>query len=225
MNRFYIGFDFSINKPAAVICHDGHLYYYFWPRDLSEKHVNTYKECNVRIISRGLPPVNKKAIESSQLVLIHTIRSTDLANLILKDVDDFIKEHSKGNKIELYIATEGLSYSSKGDATLNLATYKGVLLSKIYEHYGDSLKRLFTYSPMTMKRLAGCSSKEYQGEKRPMIKAFLKEPLNSPFKTAIIDGTLTRQKNYVDGVDDLVDAYWAFKTMVNENHYDVTVKD
>ena len=36
---FYIGFDFSINKPAAVICHEGKLYYYFWPRDMKEQHL------------------------------------------------------------------------------------------------------------------------------------------------------------------------------------------
>lgn len=179
----------------------------------------------MRVVSRGLPPVNKKAIESSQLVLIHTIRSTDLANLILKDIDDFIQEHKDGNEFELYIATEGLSYSSKGDATLNLATYKGVLLSKIYEHYGDSLKRLFTYSPMTMKRHAGCSANEYRSEKRPMIKAYLNEPLTSPLKQAIKDGKMTLSTNFVDGVDDLIDAYWAFQTMIRENHYKVVIKN
>ena len=169
--------------------------------------------------------MNKKSIESSQLVLIHTIRSTDLANLILKDIDDFIQEHKDDDKFELYIATEGLSYSSKGDATLNLATYKGVLLSKIYEHYGDSLKRLFTYSPMTMKRYAGCSANEYRSEKRPMIKAYLNEPLTSPLKQAIKEGKMTLSTNFVDGVDDLIDAYWAFQTMIRENHYKVVIKN
>lgn len=220
-NVFYVGFDFSINKPAAVICHDSELFFYFWPRELSDKKLEMYRSCGVRVVSRNLPAVDKKSGKNSQLVLIHTIRSLELANLIISDIDDFIHTRIGDDPFELYVSSEGLSYSSRGDAMLNLATYKGVLLAKIFEHYGDSLKRMFTYSPMTMKKLAGCSGKEYQGIKLPMIKAFTKEPLASPFKDAIMDGSLVLQKNFVEGVDDLVDAYWALQTMIRQEKYQV----
>ena len=80
---------------------------------------------------------------------------------------------------------------------------------------------MFTYSPMTMKKLAGCSAKEYQGVKLPMIKAFTHEPLVSPFKDAVMDGSLILQKNFVEGVDDLVDAYWALQTMIRQENYPI----
>lgn len=47
-----------------------------------------------------------------------------------------------------------------------------------------------------------------------MIDAFSREPLESPFKDAIIDGTLIAKTNFIEGVDDLVDSYWALKTML-----------
>lgn len=216
-NVFYIGFDYSINKPAATICHNGKLYFYFWPRNLSEKKQELYAKAGVRVVSRNLPPVDKKSIKNSQLVLIHTIRSTDLANLIISDLDAFIEKHREGDApVQLYVSSEGLSYASMGDAMLNLATYKGVLLSKIYEHYGDSLKRMFTYSPMTMKAEAGCAAKEYMGEKKPMIRAFLNEKIKSPLKDAIKNGDMTLKTNFVEGIDDLADSYWALQTMIRQ---------
>ena len=158
--KIYIGFDFSMNKPAATLMLDERLYFYFWPLGITNAGIEKYRTANVRVVSRGLDSIEKKDKKNSQLVLIHTIRSTDLANLIVRDLDDFIAAHvGSDDSYELFIATEGLSYSSKGDATLNLATYKGVLLSKLYEHYGLTLKRLFTYSPMTMKSVAGCAGK------------------------------------------------------------------
>lgn len=165
-------------------------------------------------MSRNLKSIKTSETENSQLVLLHTIRSTDLANLIISDLDCLIHEELSLEEFNLYVCSEGLSYDSKGDAALNLATYKGVLLSKIYEHYGDSLVRLFTYAPITLKATAGCATKELRKDKANMIKAFItKSGIDSPFIDALQDGTLILKKNYMDGVDDIVDSFWALKTM------------
>ena len=218
--NIYVGFDFSMNKPAATIYCEKKIYFYLWAANLQASKIEKYKNCNVRAISRDLSPVetksrNKKSsIENTQIVLIHTIRSLDLANMIINDIDSLIKNSLGYETFNLYVCSEGLSYNSIGDATLNLATYKGVLLAKIYEHYGDMLKRLFTYSPITLKSTAGCATKELRHDKKNMILAFTREPYDIPFKSAIINGELTSKVNYIDGVDDLVDSYWAFQTMI-----------
>ena len=160
MENVYIGFDFSINKPAATIYYKNNYYHYFWPLHITAKQQKLYEDCDVFIKNRMMKSIDKKTIESSQLVLIHTIRSTDLANLIINDIDDLILNKFNLTEYNLYVCSEGLSYASKGDATLNLATYKGVLLSKIYEHYDERLKRLFTYAPITIKSVAGCANKQ-----------------------------------------------------------------
>jgi hypothetical protein len=147
--KILIGFDFSINKPAATILYNNQYFHYFWPLSVTKNQQKLYEDAEVHIYNRRMESIKTKEIENSKLVLIHTIRSTDLANLIIKDLDDFINSLNIDD-YELYICSEGLSYASKGDATLNLATYKGVLLSKIYEHYDEHLKRLFTYSTISL---------------------------------------------------------------------------
>ena len=209
----YIGFDFSISKPAATVYCDKKLYFYLWPsKSMTDKNLEKYASCNVNVTPRCLSPISKN-IESSRLVLIHTIRSVELANLIIEQLDELLKQICPDD-YDLYVCSEGLSYGSAGDATLNLATYKGVFLGKIYEHYGDKLKRLFTYSPTTLKSTAGCATKEKRGDKINMIRAFIKEPYTMEFKTALLGNDLVAKTNYIEGVDDLVDSYWALKTMM-----------
>lgn len=217
MEKILIGFDFSINKPAATIYYNGNYYHYFWPISLTKKQEQLYQEAEVTVKNRNLGSINTKNIENSQLVLIHTIRSTDLANLIIEDLDNLIKSFNVED-YELYICSEGLSYASKGDATLNLATYKGVLLSKLYEHYGDNLKRLFTYAPISLKATAGCASKQDIKDKTKMIKKYILQDNNIRLRLCLANGYMKNRTNYIAGIDDIVDSYWALKTMIKKEN-------
>lgn len=217
MEKILVGLDFSMNKPAATIYYKGNYYHYFWPLNISKKLIDEYNEAGVFVKNRDLPSINVKAIENSQIVLIHTIRSTDLANLIIEDIDNFINKLNLED-YDLYVCSEGLSYASKGDATLNLATYKGVLLSKIYEHYGDHLKRLFTYSPISLKATAGCAGKGDVKDKTKMIKKYILENNNIKMRLCLANDKLKAKKNYITGIDDIVDSYWALKTMIKKEN-------
>lgn len=217
MEKILVGFDFSMNKPAATIYYKGNYYHYFWPLNISKKLMDEYNEAGVFVKNRELPSINVKDIENSQIVLIHTIRSTDLANLIIEDIDNFINKLNLED-YDLYVCSEGLSYASKGDATLNLATYKGVLLSKIYEHYGDHLKRLFTYSPISLKATAGCAGKTDVKDKTKMIKKYILENNNIKMRLCLANDMLKAKKNYITGIDDIVDSYWALKTMIKKEN-------
>lgn len=216
MDKVLIGFDFSMNKPAATIYFRGQYYHYFWPLKITNKQQKMYEDADVSIVNRNMSSVDTKAVENSQLVLIHTIRSTDLANLIINDIDELITNKFELTDYELYVCSEGLSYASKGDATLNLATYKGVLLSKIYEHYGDHLTRLYTYSPITLKATAGCSSKEDRADKTKMIKKYIAQNNDIKLRICLANGYMKAKTNYITGIDDLVDSYWALKTMMQK---------
>lgn len=216
-NNVYIGFDFSINKPAATVYYKKKFYFYFWPLNLTDKKITSYTNCGVNVRSRNLKSIDTKNTDNSQLVLIHTIRSIDLADVIIKDLDKLITETLNLNDYNLYICSEGLSYGSKGDATLNLATYKGVLLAKIYEYFGDNLKRLFTYAPTTLKSTAGCATKEKRGDKLAMISSFIESVgTEFPLSKGLLSGELVSKKNFFEGVDDIVDSYWALKTMIKK---------
>lgn len=121
-----------------------------------------------------------------------------------------------GDNYRVYIASEGLSFASRGDATLNLATYKGVLLAKIYEHFSDHLKMLLTYSPITIKLTAGVLRKSEIKSKQPMIDSFIDSTDIIPFKYALMGQSLKNKTRYYEGVDDLVDSYWVLKTMIKK---------
>lgn len=217
-NKILIGFDFSINKPAATILYNNIYYHYFWPLSITKQQQKLYEDANVYVYNRNLESIKTKNIENSQLVLIHTIRSTDLANIIIQDIDNLIQNTFKLTDYDLYICSEGLSYASKGDATLNLATYKGVLLSKIYEHYGNHLKRLFTYSPISLKATAQCASKEDLKDKNKMIKKYILEKNDIKLRLCLANGFMKSKKNYIKGIDDIVDSYWALKTMIKKEN-------
>ena len=89
-NKILIGFDFSMNKPAATILYNNKYYHYFWPLSLTIKQQKLYEDADVYIYNRRLENIKTKNIENSQLVLIHTIRSTELANIIINDLDNLI---------------------------------------------------------------------------------------------------------------------------------------
>lgn len=219
MKSVFIGFDFSMNKPAATILYDQKFYHFIWPADLSEKHVQIYKDHDVYCYSRGLGAVSTKD-KNSQIVLEHTIRSTELANLIVETLDHFLEFIAYVEPdASIYISSEGLSYGSTGDAALNLATYKGVLLSKLYEHYKGRLYGLYTYSPITLKSVAGCAGKNKQISKTPMIDAFMKEPINNKFHNGLIAGDFINKTAYIHCVDDIVDSYWALITMIKKEGF------
>lgn len=220
-NTVLIGFDFSINKPAMTVYYNKQYYHYFWPiGKIPKKNLQMYTDADVTVYCRNLDSVTKNNYESSLLVLTHTIRSVDLCNKILSDLDDLLFNIIKLDKsnYELYICSEGLSFASKGDATLNLATYKGVLLGKIYEHFGNNLKHLYTYPPISIKSTAECADKESVKDKSKMIQKYIEQNNDIPLRIALSEGKLKGKKNFVTGVDDIVDSYWALQTMVKKEN-------
>lgn len=211
----FIGFDFSMNKPAATILYNKEFYFYIWPADITKKNIEKYENANVHVNNRNIKSVSESGLPNSQIVLEHTKRSAELANMIINDIDTFIIDNIGDiTNTEIFISSEGLSYGSKGDAALNLATYKGVLLAKLYEHYNQSLKGLYTYPPVTLKSVAGCAKKGELSDKNKMIRAFIKEPVNTKFKENLLKGELMAKTNFIPCVDDIVDSYWAVKTML-----------
>lgn len=208
-----ISFDFSINKPAMCIYHNNKLYFYTWPLNIDNKSIEILRQCDVNVYNRNLQPINKKQYDSNSLVYEHVKRSSSLTNLIINDIMSFIKFHNIDKK-NIIISSEGLSYASNGDATLNLAAYKQVLLTKLYE---NDLVNIKTYSPITIKATAG-KSKKGEGSKTSMIDAIKEEEKNHKFIEILStnDNLLKKKTAYIQTVDDLVDAYWCLKTTLKK---------
>lgn len=219
--KCYIGFDFSISKPAVCIIYEdkqGNETYdfLFFPANCTKKDEELYRSLDVVIHNRNLKDehFHKSSANISEITLQHTKRSKRLAELM---VETIFTSYVDFPIDDVYIATEGLSFSSKGQAMLDLAQYKGVLLEKIYERLCYNDERLITFSPSTIKSFAGCSKKGESSSKNAMIQAFKNTYPNTNHKfaqTLINDEkVLLKKVNYVAGVDDLVDAFFVAKKL------------
>jgi hypothetical protein len=210
MDKLFIGLDFSINKPAMTILYNGEYSFFAWPLSLSKKHLDIFRNSGINIISRDLCELKKKEYTSSKLTLEHTTRSIQLADMIKETISDFMLSNNIDNNAIIYIASEGLSFGSHGNATLDLATYKGVLLATLYKEFKDNIHGLFTYSPISLKSTAHCATKDKVKDKNAMIDAFIE---NFPYEHKFIDdlrlGLYSTTKNYSKCTDDIVDSYYA----------------
>lgn len=210
----YIGLDFSLSKPGMTIYYNGEINFYIFPQKLSKANVKSLEAVDINVYNRDLEPVQRG--DSTEMVMSHTIRSHNLAMEITNIIKSYMDKHSIEGENVMF-ASEGLSFRSSGASGLDLAGYKGVLLAYLYSKL--NIRNIYTYSPMTVKSIAGCSTKETRGDKHAMIKAFMNENINHKFHKALNNKELmTRgERNYILCVDDIVDSYFVLKTMLSQN--------
>lgn len=211
-------FDFSMSKPAMCYYYKNKIHFWCFPMKIDEKSLDILRASNINVINRNLPSIDKKTFDSHTLVKEHINRANNLSNIIVNTINDIIKKNNI-KKENVIIATEGLSFASKGDAMLDLSGYKYVLLSKISEL---NINNIFTYSPITIKNVAGCSKKDNKG-KLPMIEKIKEEKSNHIFITNLKNQPemLKKKTSFVQCVDDLVDAYWCLKTVIIKENLNI----
>lgn len=203
-----IGFDFSINKPAACIYENNSYQFISWPFGLSEKIKNIYKESGVSIIERTDEKYKEK--DSSKKMRWEVSNARYLSDLIISGLPD-------GNVKDWKIVFEGLSFASSGNMAIQLGGYKYILMNNLFD-IGIPFENMTTYAPITIKKTAGCSKKGMT--KKDMIDAFVASSCDHPLKYAIQNNKELFMKkggkNYIDHLDDLVDSYWAIQTYLEK---------
>lgn len=212
--RSFIGIDFSINKPGICWYFKGEFNFLFCPLNMKKKDEEMYKGIpNLFYVNRNTESFELGKWSSNALVREHTIRSIEEANLIISELEHLLFSDPDFDADDCWLATEGLAFASQGDSTLNLATYKGVFLSKLYEKI--KIKNMFTYPPISIKSIAGCSKKEMLKDKGCMINAFLNEKhlIGNGYRDALEAGHFIKKTSYCVGTDDLIDSFWVLKTM------------
>jgi len=221
-NKTIFSFDFSMAKPALCVYINGKILFYCFPMNLDSKSENKLSNCNVKVFNRNLSSIDKKKFTSNELVVEHIKRANELSEMIIKVISYLLNEYNITINEDVIISSEGLSFASKGDATLDLSGYKYVLLSKLYSKGFTNIK---TYSPITIKSIAGCSKKGNYG-KLPMISKIMEEKENIH---SFIDclkynpEELKKKTAFVNCVDDLVDAYWCLKTTIEKENLNISL--
>jgi hypothetical protein len=203
-----IGIDFSITKTGICIRHlnnsETHFTFYGYPRpdSISKSRIELYDKF-IYIARRE--DISNPEVDSSKKMEFAVRNSQYLADLITADLKWALTEP------DTKIVFEGLSFGSTGDAILQLSGYKYILMDRLSQYV--PLKNMYTYAPITIKKTAGCSKRGLK--KNDMIESFLKE--DTKFGREVIDNLdLFKKKggkNYIELLDDLVDAYWTIKTL------------
>lgn len=199
-----IGLDFSINKPAACVLTQGCYHFISWPYDLSEKLVKLYNETGVQIIERE--DNKNKGNDISAMMRYEVKNSKYLAKLIYDSLFPFLFE-------DTYIVFEGLSYGSSGNIGIQLGGYKFMLMNELSQRV--PLDNMYTYSPITVKSVAGCAKKGMG--KDEMISAFIEKGPHCIFNHELKQHPEIFKnkngKNWITHLDDIVDSYWVLETL------------
>ena len=205
-----IGFDFSINKPAACVWAHDKYHFYGWPYKPQKKLPGLYKSADVHILERTDDKIKGDNVSSKMRYEVKNARY--LAELLYEDLNEFLDP-------DTYIGFEGMSYGSSGDVVLQLGGYKYMIMdvfSKIVP-----LENMFTYAPTTVKKTAGCSKRGLG--KHAMIEAFMASPCDHLLRHSLNFNKFVfmkkGHKNFVDHLDDLVDAYYVLETL-REKEFD-----
>ena len=151
---YIIGIDFSITKPAACIYDPtrNDYVFYAWPRadSISEKRIKLYKDNDIRVSDRREDVKNPHS-ESTLKMRFAFENAIYLADMISTDMSWAINP-------ETVFSFEGFSFASSGDAVLQLAGYRYILMERLLKNIG-STENLYSYAPISIKKTAGCSKK------------------------------------------------------------------
>lgn len=211
-------FDFSCNKPAMTCLVNGTISIYVWASDIDNVSYGRLSDCGVNVVNRGLDHIKDGSFNQHTLIIEHMRRSTQLAKMIVDIICDILE--STGNNIEdAVIANEGFAFSAKGDAALDLSGYKYILMDRLMRRGFANFR---TYSPITIKKTAGCSKKGLG--KDAMIEAFGREPEGTHQIIDVLKENpqlLKKKTNYVLCMDDIADSYWCLKTCIADIDGDV----
>ena len=212
MYKSIFAFDFSCNKPAMTSYINDVVDFYVWPSDIDDKSYDRLTSCGVNVFNRNLGTIKEKSLNQHELILEHVDRAINLSEIILQTIDKLVEDNNI-KKDDVVIANEGFAFSAKGDAALQLAGYKYILMEALKNH---GYKNLKTYSPITIKKTADCSKKGLG--KDAMIEAMGRQIVDHHPISVLHDNQdyLKKKSNYVLCMDDIADSFWNLKTCMKD---------
>jgi hypothetical protein len=163
-----------------------------------------YESAGVNIITRT--DDKEKGPDVSSKMRYEVKNARYISEMIVSTLEPYLNRNT-------YIGLEGISYGSSGDVILQLGGYKYMVMDALSDYV--PLENMFTYSPITVKKTAGCSKRGTP--KSEVIEAFMSGSYDNSLKIAMRSDKLSFMKkgakNFIDHLDDLVDSYWVLETL------------
>lgn len=214
----YIGIDFSLTSPAFCVFKDGK---YSWGSltrtDRTAESLRKSKDKPYAILD-GDPSIDLFFLTKKEMPVEYSARERvkidyfqDIVDVFWYHIEPFIERE------DVKIAIEGLSFSSNGNALIDISMATALIRKKIVDTVGS--QNFFVFPPTAIKKFAGKGNLK----KDEMFRALIKKSPDvggnfSHFTDIISDNSsswITKSNQVNKPIDDLVDASWVCLFLVD----------
>jgi Holliday junction resolvasome RuvABC endonuclease subunit len=207
----YIGIDFSLTSPAFCVLKDGR---YSWGSltrtDRTAESLRKSKDKPYAVLD-GDPDIDLFFLTRKEMPEEYSARERVKIDYFQDIVDVFwyhIEPFIEGEDVK--IAIEGLSFSSNGNALIDISMATALIRKKIVDRIGS--KNFYVFPPTAIKKFAGKGNFKKDEMYHALVqKAPTTEGNFSDFTDVISKHSsswITKSKHVNKPVDDLVDASW-----------------
>jgi len=209
--RTLIGIDFSLNSPAFCSFRDNHFRWGSLTRsDRSEESLKKSKNKPFAFFS-DIDEFDLVFMGKEKMPDEYTERERikiDYFSDLVEKFWDSVKNHIEPGD-DVFIAIEGLSFASNGNALIDISMATALLRKKIVYFVGSS--NFFVFSPTSVKKFAikGNAKKDQLYE--ALINTEIVETNLSYFTNILNDNKgewITPSGNVNKPLDDIIDATW-----------------
>lgn len=206
----YIGIDFSLNSPAFCVFSNSKFSWFSLTR--TEKKFDSFVKSKDKpfFVLSELPEFELCFLEKKTLPENYSEKERVKIDYFLELVEFFwghIEKHI--TEKQTYIALEGLSFASNGNALIDISMATALLRERIVRKIGS--QNFHVYSPTSIKKFA------FKGnaKKDEVYRAILEKNISGTNFTQLTHTLETNKENWITKagsvnkpLDDLIDATW-----------------
>ncbi len=209
--KVLIGIDFSLNSPAFCIRRENNFIWGSLTR--SDRNENSLKKSKDKpfFILDGMEEFFLSFLERKNIPEEYSEKERIKIVYFMELVDHFwasIAKHCFPGD-EVYVAIEGLSFASNGNALIDISMATALLRKKIMDFSGP--ERFYVFSPTSVKKFALKGNAKKDELYLKIMEMELPETNLHVFTNALKDhrdSWITPKRNINKPIDDIIDATW-----------------
>ena len=206
----YIGIDFSLTSPAFCVFKDGE---YFWGSltrtDRTTESLRKSKDKPYAILA-GDPSIDLFFLAKKEMPEEYSAKERVKIDYFQEVVDSLWSRIEPFLGEDVKIAIEGLSFSSNGNALIDISMATALVRKRIVDSIGSD--KFYVFPPTAIKKFAGKGNLKKDEMLHSLVERGPSVGGNFTHFTDILSKNsaswITKSKQVNKPIDDLVDASW-----------------
>ena len=206
----YIGIDFSLTSPAFCVLKDGE---YSWGSlTRTERTTESLRKSKDKpyAILEGDPSIDLFFLTKKEMPVEYSAKERVKIDYFQEVVDSLWSHIEPFLGGDVKIAIEGLSFSSNGNALIDISMATALIRKKIVDRIGS--KNFYVFPPTAIKKFAGKGNFKKDEMYHALVEKAPTAGGNFSDFTDVISkhssSWITKSKQVNKPIDDLVDASW-----------------